>query len=424
MDYPLHGDLAGSCDDPVATEQRNIEEAMRRAPSDWRLRTTYFDLLEQISAASNGLAWAFLPELRHPLFFRRGTSDLTNMVRVFLRQRYAVPLKSAPRYILDLGAYVGYSAVYLANRFPDSEILCAEAMAGNFPVLLLNTLPYQRIACRNIAVWGHSTRLSPHSIEGGDAGVQMADGVEHGGISCDAVTIASMLQFARWPRVDLVKCDIGGGEASVFADPRLSWRDTMDVLVVACRDSPALLGSEVVSACFGREEFRHSRHGDIDVYERLNPFRVPGAPTPPRVSLIDPGPGSWPMFVQDVDPAPWGFFTFDGSSCQLHPNVPNSGAPARVIFPRWLRGQTRALATVMHAGVQGPPVRFIMRIEADDGRVIAEASELLVEGGQRALEFEFEAAFGRHRITLETEVPPGFVHNHNAWARWLDPRLA
>lgn len=139
-----------------SAEKLRLEEAMRVAPADQSLRQAYFDLLGRVGAGVTGLGWAILPELSQPLFFRHGSSDMASMAQIFLQQRYGAPLRAEPQTILDLGAYVGYAAVYFAQRFPDAKILCVEPMAAAFRVLLLNTLPYQNIICRNVAVWGHA----------------------------------------------------------------------------------------------------------------------------------------------------------------------------------------------------------------------------------------------------------------------------
>lgn len=211
--------LAGTGAQPYIGVRQQLEAVMLRAPADWEVRASYFDLLQHISAGRTGLDWIILPELRHPLFFRYGSTDIANMTAIFLQGRYDAKLRSVPRHILDLGAYAGYAAVYLAQRFPNAAVLCVEPMSANFRILLLNTLPYRQITCRNVALWGHATQLSQHAILGGESGMQLADGVTEAGMSCHALTVAAVLQSAGWPQVDLVKCDINGGEASVFADP-------------------------------------------------------------------------------------------------------------------------------------------------------------------------------------------------------------
>ena len=405
-------------------EKLRLEEDMRSAPADHSLRQAYFDLLGRMAATTTGLGWAVLPELSHPLFFRHGSTDVASMVQIFLLQRYDVPLRTRPRRILDLGAYVGYAAVHFAQRFPDAKIFCVEPMVAAFRVLLLNTLPYQNIICRNVGVWGRAARLSAHTVLEGESGMYLSDGVEQGGISCDAQTITTLLHSAEWPHADLVKSSIAGAEIAVFADPKSRWLNTLDALLIVTHDDIVPGASHAVEACFDPVDFAQSMFGEIAVFERKLPFHALLNATAPEITLINPGVTVSPFFVQDVDPVPWGFFTFDGTSCQLHPNSPAVDRPARLIFPRSLSGQSRAVTWVMHAGVQSAPIRFLLRIEAEDGRVIAETSKTLVEGCKEPIELEFEVAFGRHRIILQTEMAPGHPSNRNAWARWLNPRLA
>jgi len=407
-----------------SAEKRRLEEAMRGAPADLSLRQAYFDLLGRVAAGATGLGWAILPELPQPLFFRHGSSDVASMAQIFLQQRYGAPLRAEPQTIFDLGAYVGYAAVYFAQRFPDAKILCVEPMIAAYRVLLLNTLPYQNIICRNVGVWGHAARLSPRMVLEGEAGMYLSDGVEQGGISCDAETIATLLQSAEWSQVDLVKCSIAGGEIAVFADPQSTWLNTLDALLIVTHDSMVPGASQMVEACFNPADIVRSQLGEVTVFERKMSFRSALESAAPKLTLINPGVMVAPFFVQDVDPVPWGFFTFDGTSCQLHPNSTSVDRPARLIFPRSLAGQSRALAWVMHAGVQSAPVRFLLRIEADDGQLVAETSKTLVEGSMEPIELAFDPAFGRHRIILQTEMAPGHQNNRNAWARWFNPRLA
>ena len=421
MDVPPGHSFAGSR--YTADVKLRLEAAMLRAPSDWGLRKSYFDLLDRFSAGNVGLGWALLPELGHPLYFRHGSNDVASMAQVFLAERYGVPLRSTPCRVLDIGAYVGYAAVYFAAKFPDATLLCAEPMADSFRILLLNTLPYRRIMCRNLGVWRHPAQLSPNAIHGGDAGLELADGVGQPDILCHGVTITTLLQSAGWSQPDLIKCDIEGGEAAVFADPKASWLNTLDALMIDCHETTSPGSFETVSACFSAEQFSHIRCGDIEIFERNVPFRAATSPVATEMMLLYAGPDVLPALVQDVDPVPWGFFIFDGASCQLHPNSPGTGAPARVIFPRTLAGHSRALATVLHAGIQAPPVRFLMQIQSENGHVLAETSATLVEGAQQNIEMAFEPSFGPHRVILQTEVAPGFSHNRNAWARWCNPKL-
>jgi methylase of polypeptide subunit release factors len=135
-----------------------LEAALAAQPQDGGLRAQYFAQLETLARQHVGLCDARLPEYDHPLFFRAGTSDIANLLQIFRDGEYDFALHATPRRILDLGAYVGYAAVYLARRFPAAEIFCIEPSPSSFRMLLLNTLPYRAISHLNAAVWRHAGR--------------------------------------------------------------------------------------------------------------------------------------------------------------------------------------------------------------------------------------------------------------------------
>src|SRR5260370_4785934 len=86
------------------------------------LGSRYFDVLNTISRSYLGSVFAALPDITTPLLFRGSSSDVWNMQQVFLDRQYDVNI-AEPRTILDLGAYVGYTAVYFANRFRTASII-------------------------------------------------------------------------------------------------------------------------------------------------------------------------------------------------------------------------------------------------------------------------------------------------------------
>src|SRR5260370_17379173 len=108
------------------------------------LGSRYFDVLNTISRSYLGSFFAALPEITTPLLFRGASSDVWNMQQVFLDRQYDVEIPK-PHKILDLGAYVGYTAVYFANRFPSASIISVEPPGSNFDPLVANTPAYPNI---------------------------------------------------------------------------------------------------------------------------------------------------------------------------------------------------------------------------------------------------------------------------------------
>lgn len=401
----------------------DLESVIRQAPTDLAARTKYFDLLQTIAARASGLCTALLPELPSPLYFRAGTADIARLQDVFGVVPSALFLRAEPRRILVLGAFVGYAAVQLARRFPDAEIACVEPMPENFRLLQMNTLPHRQISCLNVAVWRHAARLSPRTRHGGDPGVQLSDEGLDGDRRIQAVSVSELLRTLGWSSVDFIHCDIVGAEASVFCDPRVAWLDQLDALILRPYDDFAGGAAAIVGACFDPAQFVRRSHAAFHVYERIVPLRA-GVGLPAVMSVIAGDHGLEPMLVQNVAPVPWGFFIFDANSCQLHPNGPGSGPPARAMFPRTLAGHTCVRGAVEHAGSLAPPIAFDICVRSLTGQILAQARYILAEAERRDFVLEFPALTGRYSVVLQTEMETGAAGNMNAWGRWIDLRLA
>jgi FkbM family methyltransferase len=399
-----------------------MEAGMIASPADEQLRAAYFTLLIRFSSLRTGLSYALLPELGHPLYFRCGSTDVLNLAQVFRDDAYGFDMRATPLRILDLGAYAGYSAVYLARRFPQAEICCVEPCPSSFRLLTLNITPYRRIRSLNFAAWHSHAQLGVSARYFGDWGTQLKDRLPSEERLIQAWPISKILQMQNWDQVDFVKCDIEGAETAVFADPGQRWLQTLDVLAIETHEDIAPGASAVVSACFDPLLFEQSQHAECTLYQRRIPLRAITDRAPRAWQLINSEPGLFPIALQDVASAAWGFFTFDGDSCQLHPNAPGE-APARAIFPRTLEGQTLFSATLHHAGQPAASITFSLIVRSEDGNEILRAKHALDAQGTYHLTVALPRLVGRHHLILQTEMSAGSPHNYNAWARWLSPRI-
>src|SRR5215472_3915980 len=80
----------------------------------------------------------------HPVIARLGgSSDMDAFYQVIVCEEYDC-LKdiSCPRFILDLGANVGYSSAYFLTCFPTSRILAVEPDPENFQICRANLAKY------------------------------------------------------------------------------------------------------------------------------------------------------------------------------------------------------------------------------------------------------------------------------------------
>jgi len=404
--------------DPDPHGKYALEAALRREPDNVELRARYRDVLGRINRSTVGLETIVLPELMNPLYFRCGSSDLANFDQVFGQEEFSLALPEAPTRILDLGAYVGYAAVYLAHRFPAAAIVCVEPAAPNFKMLSLNTSPYPRVRRLNGAVWSNPATLAVCGHELGDWGVHFAAAPDDAGTQ--AWSVDEILRSSGWDRADFIKCDIEGSERQVFADREARWHQDALCVTVETHDEwiPGCLAT--VEACFDPAKFDRSQSGELSVFTRRDALAERHAP--PRLLLLEPGLARQPIELHNVSEGIWAFMVFDEHSCQLHPN-PAGEAPARLIVERELTGHTGFRATASLPRKARDAVRFSAEIEDCAGRRVAAGACVVAPGAKAPLELTLPPSQGRHRVTLQTEMAEEGGDSFHGWAHWLAPQF-
>jgi FkbM family methyltransferase len=360
--------------------------------------------------------------LAYPLYFRGGSSDLANFDQIFGLEELSVPLPQPPARILDLGAYVGYAAVYLAQMFPEAEIVCVEPSPANFRLLTLNTSAYPRIRRLNGAVWSRSTTLAVDGYELGDWGTHFTTclGDKGTGKGTPAWSVDDILASVGWDRADFVKCDIEGGEREVFADRAARWHQEALCVTVETHDAwvPGCLAA--VQVCF--PEASHDRVWSGEVWAFIRRGGKPSG-APPAMMLLEPSLARQNFELTDVPEGIWGFMLFDDHSCQLHPNAAG-GPPATLTVERAFARQRRFAATVSLPDKARDPVRFSVEVvDAASGRCVAQAAQVAAPGRRAALELELPPLSGRHRVMLRTNMAEPGGDSFHAWAHWLKPQF-
>lgn len=170
-----------------------------------------------------------VPGIAHPVAVRAGTADVSTFEHIFVWNDYDLAYPPAVRTIIDAGANTGLASVYFANRFPDAKIISIEPEAANFALLQRNAAPYPNVMPLRAALWNEDALLG---LSNPDARVDSyrfdAGSAQH---KVEALSIPSIFRRFGMQRVDLLKIDIEGGEATVFAaEPTWVWHVGMFVI--------------------------------------------------------------------------------------------------------------------------------------------------------------------------------------------------
>lgn len=166
-------------------------------------------------------------DLMHPVNVEmRPSSDEYVFNQIFIRHEYAPLCERVPdpKFILDLGANVGYASALFASRYPQARILALEPDPRNFELCRRNLAPYgDRIKLLNGAVWPCCSRLALSHEFGNGLATQVKAAGTGGKADVEAWDIQTLLDFAQMEAADIVKIDIEGTEAALFSARTEQW---------------------------------------------------------------------------------------------------------------------------------------------------------------------------------------------------------
>lgn len=173
------------------------------------------------------------PYVRHLTAFTRlqGSSDLPVLRQVWEELEYKTVVEfmlpyvdsTASLTIIDAGANVGYSTLYLKSAFPNARIVCLEPDSGNFRQLSRNIQinGFQDVEILQAGLWKSDAFLEV-CRDVGD-GMEWSFYVrEVANSSLRGYSTTSLAAQRNWPIIDLLKIDIEGGERYVLENEELA----------------------------------------------------------------------------------------------------------------------------------------------------------------------------------------------------------
>jgi hypothetical protein len=114
---------------------------------------------------------------------------------------------------------------------------------------------------------------------------------------------------------------------------------------------------------------------------------------------------------------------FDQYSCQLHPN--DAGRPpAALSVERDFAGHRRFHTTVTLPAKARGSVKFSFEVhDGASGKCLGRGDWIVAPGGRATSEVALPLLFGRHRVTLRTEMAEAGGDSFHAWAHWIEPQF-
>jgi FkbM family methyltransferase len=123
--------------------------------------------------APYGISWFKLKILKHQGYNEPGEINigstkvkfnhppelLHSVKEIFIDKVYEISTEENSPYIIDCGANIGLSVIYLKSRYPNSTIIAFEPDKNNFSLLQHNTQNLAGIQLENKAVWNADEKL-------------------------------------------------------------------------------------------------------------------------------------------------------------------------------------------------------------------------------------------------------------------------
>jgi FkbM family methyltransferase len=180
---------------------------------------------------------------RMDIRLRPVSNDLYTFIEVFVEQTYGglLELVREAKTIIDLGANIGLSSVYLASRYPGCRVLAVEPDRANFDLLTANL---GHLITAGVAkalrgaywpedgpvVFAHPAQeghVNQGTVRG--AGENIADAST--AQSVQGYTLPTLIRESGFDQVDILKVDIEGSELGMFTGD-LDWLKKVRCLAI------------------------------------------------------------------------------------------------------------------------------------------------------------------------------------------------
>ena len=213
-------------------------------------------------------------QIAYPLSLRLDSSDITVFRGVFIEREYdCLDYIGDVRLVFDCGANVGYSSAYFLSRYPNCKVVAIEPEPGNFALLKRNLAAYgSRAKPIQAAIWSRPASLAM-SQEPYRDGREWTRQVRQCGsdetAEVEGVDIETLLAASNHARLTLLKMDIEGAEAVVFAENFRSWLDKTDVITIELHDDSVFGNATgVFFSAIDGQGFDVSRSGELTICKR------------------------------------------------------------------------------------------------------------------------------------------------------------
>ncbi|MFZ0785876.1 MAG: FkbM family methyltransferase [Candidatus Acidiferrales bacterium] len=190
------------------------------------------------------------------LCYRLNKGDLHGIREVWFDEAYRLPFEDPSGTLLDLGANIGLTSVWLAKRYPFSRVIAVEPDPSNAALVR-----------RNLELNGIHGEVLQTAIGDHEGTAMFAlnrnsnlGRLSDHGVAVPMTTVAAILENAACSRLGLVKIDIEGGEQQLFDGP-IDWLASTDAIIAELH--PALADCSRIVETISKRGFEYIRSNSV-----------------------------------------------------------------------------------------------------------------------------------------------------------------
>ncbi|GAB2496997.1 FkbM family methyltransferase [Algoriphagus taiwanensis] len=200
-------------------------------------------------------------------------TDLRVFDQIFLEENYQFFLHEFnPKVIIDVGANVGYSAIWFSHKFKDAKVIALEPEEENFKVLKENCQIYPNIFTLKKALWSESGRIWIKNSKSKSWSFETVKNKEKNSISIEAIDMRTLVQVYEINRIDLLKIDIEGAEKEIFEGEIDDWIKLVKCIMIETHDRKVPGVSSLVDTKLMQYDFIKFKTKDLSIFYHRSLF--------------------------------------------------------------------------------------------------------------------------------------------------------
>jgi FkbM family methyltransferase len=164
------------------------------------------------------------------------------IAEVFVKSQYAcLGGLTNVKTIVDAGANIGATSVYLLEVYPSAHVIAIEPDPYNFQMLQKNLADYgSRVSCLRSALWGTEAELRilrGAFRDGGEWSCQVTPSLTACESDVRALTVSKLMDDFNLKMIDILKVDIEGAEREVFRGSSAEWLRRTRTIAIELHDA-------------------------------------------------------------------------------------------------------------------------------------------------------------------------------------------